>query len=102
MNSHSKADIVLAYRHLYRAGLHAVQYSKPARFVLKRIIDEAFRKGKPGDFNPRRIGNTVVFLENAAKDRGIEHAVVKNILRVRWWQHQTDMRKLRYDRFVKL
>ncbi|KAL9114374.1 MAG: hypothetical protein Q9187_007479, partial [Circinaria calcarea] len=82
----SQQQLVLAYRQLYRNGLHAVQYAKPARYTLKRILDQAFRNGTIEDFNALRIGNTILFLQNAAKEKGIEHKVLKNLLHVRWWE----------------
>ena len=84
--------LVQAYRSLYRTGLHAIQYSSPARYTLKRIIETAFRNGKPSDFQPTRVANTVVFLENAARETGMEHKILKNLLHARWWQIRYDTR----------
>ena len=83
--------IVGAYRSLYRAGLHAVQYSKPARYVLKRTLDNAFRNNPASKFNKHRVGNTLMFLENAAKSRGVEHRILKNLIHVRWLEHTKEM-----------
>lgn len=84
----SKDVVVRAYRHLYRSGLHAVQYSKPARYLLKETLRKAFRKSPASDFSARRIDNTVLFLNNAAAVRGVEHRVVRNILHVRYWERE--------------
>lgn len=71
-----------AYRQLYRCGLRAVQYSVPNRFVLRDRLRRAFRESSISDFEPDRILNTIRFLENASKDRGIEHKLLKNLLHV--------------------
>ena len=92
----SQQQLVLAYRQLYRHGLHAVQYAKPARYTLKKILDQAFRNGAFEDFNARRIGNTILFLQNAAKETGMEHKVLKNLLHVRWWEGALSTRKVEY------
>lgn len=80
-----KADIIHAYRLLHKSGLHAVQYSTPARQMLRATLNDAFRNSPSTDFVPKRIENTVVFLQNAAKARGMEHRILKNILHVRYW-----------------
>ena len=82
--------IVSAYRSLYRTGLHAVQYSKPARYVLKRTLDNEFRNLPASKFNKHRIGNTIMFLEYAAKSRGVEHRILKNLVHVRWLEQMRD------------
>jgi hypothetical protein len=78
----SKEAIVLAYRHLYRAGLRAVSYTTPNRYVLRDRLRRAFRESPTSDFEPLRIANTVEFFNNAAKDRGLEHRLVKSLCRV--------------------
>ena len=93
--------IVGAYRSLYRAGLHAVQYSKPARYVLKRTLDNEFRNNSASKFNKHRVGNTLMFLENAAKTRGVEHRILKNLIHVRWLEHTKDKTPHRgYESFL--
>lgn len=83
-----RREIIRAYRSLYRAGLHAVQYSRPARYVLKATLEDAFRSTPADKFHARRIGNTILFLENAAKARGMEHRILKNLIHVRWWERE--------------
>lgn len=80
--------IVQAYRSLYRNGLHAVQYSKPARYVLKTTLENAFRNNATSEYNAHRVGNTILFLENAAKFAGIEHRLLQNLLIVRYWEYR--------------
>ena len=93
-SSATALPVVQAYRSLYRAGLHAIQYSSPARYTLKRVLETAFRNGKPLEFQPARIANTILFLENAAKETGMEHKILKNLLHTRWWQIQYDTRRV--------
>ena len=92
----SNAIIVSAYRDLYRSGLHAVQYSKPSRYTLKNILDNAFRKGSVAEFDALKIANTKLFLDNAAKSNGLEHKVIKNLLLVRWWEKAMDTGDKKY------
>lgn len=80
----SQQEIIYAYRHLLRQGLRAIQFSKPARFTLRDRIRLAFRKGSASDFDAKRIKNTLEFLQNATKENGLEHKIVKNLMFV-WW-----------------
>ena len=89
----SKVEIVQAYRQLYRQALHAIQYSSPARYVLQRQISIAFRNGTVEDFKPQKVVNTIRFLENATKERGLEHHILKNLMRIRWWDTQVTKRR---------
>lgn len=84
----SKQEIVHAYRHLYRHGLRAVQYSKPARYTLRDRIRRAFRKGLPTDYDPQKVENTIELLQYATKENGMEHKIVKNLLFIWWSQDQ--------------
>jgi hypothetical protein len=79
--------VIHAYRHLYRHGLRAVQFSKPARYTLRDRLRLAFRKGSHVDLEPQRIQNTVEFLQYATKENGLEHKIIKNILFV-WWTQE--------------
>ncbi|GAD97955.1 hypothetical protein ANI_1_1588074 [Paecilomyces variotii No. 5] len=78
--------IVLAYRHLYRQGLKVVNYSTPARHVLRRILRTSFRSASRDEFDPNRMANTLQFLQRATDSRGMEHKIVKNLLMVRYWE----------------
>ncbi|KAI1388720.1 DUF1763-domain-containing protein [Hypoxylon trugodes] len=75
----SKLEIIHAYRHLYRGLLHAVQFSKPARYVAQDRLRTAFR-AQQFEFDPRKIARTLRFLEAAARTRGLEHNILKNLL----------------------
>ncbi|KAF1919574.1 hypothetical protein BDU57DRAFT_546203 [Ampelomyces quisqualis] len=80
-------SVIHAYRHLYRQGLRAVQFSKPARYTLRDRLRLAFRKGCARDLEPQRVANTLEFLLYATKENGIEHKIVKNLLLV-WWSQK--------------
>ena len=82
----SSQELVHAYRALYRAGLQAVQFSKPARYTLRDQLRAAFRDDKAGAavFDPDAVRRTVWFLRAAAAERGLEHRIVKNLLRTAW------------------
>ncbi|EFY90411.1 hypothetical protein MAC_03657 [Metarhizium acridum CQMa 102] len=74
-------EVVHAYRHLYRCLLRAVQYSSPARYIARDQLRAAFRETPALD--AEGVKRTIWFLEAAGKERGLEHAILKNLLRVR-------------------
>ncbi|KAF2873411.1 hypothetical protein BDV95DRAFT_604918 [Massariosphaeria phaeospora] len=91
----SSAQVVHAYRHLYRSGLRAVQFSKPARYTLRDRLRLAFRRGTVADFSPHKIANTLEFFGYATRENGLEHKIVKNLLLVWWDQERGGHRKPR-------
>lgn len=86
MSKVTSPEVLNAYRHLYRSVLQAVQYSMPARFVARDILRDAFRFGDPATFNEDKTERTVEFLKNAARERGLEHKIVKNLLHTSYWR----------------
>ena len=86
--SSSSQEIVRSYRHLYRHALHAVQYSSPARFTVRDVLESTFRAGNAADFQPQRIKNTLEFLSCAAKETGLEHKILKSLLFTWWWENK--------------
>jgi len=82
----SSLPILHAYRHLYRALLHAVQYSAPARYVARNQLRDAFRRGQREQFNQQKISRTLEFLNAATRERGLEHRILKNLLHVAFWR----------------
>src|SRR5437762_12955348 len=76
----SKAQLTRAYRHLYRNALRAVQFSSPARYTVRDKLRRAFRAEGSTDYDQHRIENTIEFLQNATKEKGLEHKVLKNLL----------------------
>ena len=82
----TRQQIVRSYRSLYRHALHAVQYSTPARYTLKALLENAYRTGKQEDYDQNRIDNTLLFLHGAASEKGMEHRILKNLLHTWWWE----------------
>lgn len=89
MSTPSNREILLAYRQLYKHCLRAVQYSKPARYTIRDRLRHRFRSGQPADLDLRRIDNTLEFLRGAAREKGLEHHIVKNLTHV--WYHEPKM-----------
>ncbi|KAH6688307.1 hypothetical protein F5X68DRAFT_79023 [Plectosphaerella plurivora] len=77
----SNQEIIHGYRHLYRGLLRAVQFSNRTRFIARDHIRRAFRNQKD-TFDADAVKRTRWFLEAAAKERGIEHKILKNLLRM--------------------
>ncbi|KAF2473902.1 DUF1763-domain-containing protein [Lindgomyces ingoldianus] len=89
----SREEIVHAYRYLYRQGLRAVQFSKPARYTLRDRLRLSFRKGDVTDFSPQKVDNTLQFLRYATSENGLEHKILKNLLFVWWYQERGGLKK---------
>ena len=81
----SSQEIVRSYRRLYRHAIYAVQYAAPAKYTLRILLENAYRTGNAADFDVQKINNTVTFLEGAAKERGLEHRILKNLLHTWFW-----------------
>ncbi|CAG9979395.1 unnamed protein product [Clonostachys byssicola] len=79
-------DVVHAYRHLYRGLLQAIQFSKPARYVVRAQMRQAFRE-EGAALDKEAVKRTVWFMQAAARERGIEHQIVKNLIGVRVRNH---------------
>jgi hypothetical protein len=80
------AQLVQAYRDLYRASLRAVHYARPARFQVRDILRTAFRTLPQSQFNARRVTNTLKFLDNARLFSGYEHKVLKELAHMQYWK----------------
>lgn len=78
----TKTDVVHAYRHLYRGLLRAVQFSSPARYVARDQLRAAFREAG-AVWDAEAAKRTLWFVEAAARERGLEHRVLKNLLAMR-------------------
>lgn len=74
--------IIHAYRHLMRAGLRAVCFSKPSRYIIRDILREGFRD-KKATFEPVAVERTILFLQ-AAQLKGFEHKLLKTLTRASW------------------
>ena len=88
MSTPSPQEVTHAYRHLYRGLLRAVQFSKPARYVARDQLRRAFRTEHPSSFNQEKIDRTVEFLGFAAKEAGLEHRIVRNLLHMAYWEQK--------------
>ncbi|EJT71933.1 hypothetical protein GGTG_11185 [Gaeumannomyces tritici R3-111a-1] len=87
----SQADIIYAYRRLYRAGLQAVMYSQPARTVVRDKLREAFRdKSRAHLFDRNKALQTVNFLRSAARERGLAHRIVRGMVFVAWHRRRKE------------
>jgi hypothetical protein len=84
-------EVIHAYRHLYRGLLHAVQFSMPARFTARDQLRNAFRKEDSSAFQRERIAQTIEFLRLAAQENGLEHRLVKNLLRTNYERREAYM-----------
>lgn len=82
----NRQDILRSYRHIYRQGLHAIQFSTPSRYTLRSELRFAYRHGSVVDFDAKKVENTIKFLSDATKTKGPAHALLKNLLHVWWWQ----------------
>ncbi|KAK3315008.1 hypothetical protein B0H66DRAFT_330232 [Apodospora peruviana] len=76
----TKLDLIHGYRHLLRAGLRAVCFSIPGRFIIRNQLRTGFRDPK-GTFDGLKVKRTVLFLQ-AAQFRGQENRILKNLMRV--------------------
>lgn len=109
----TKLEIVHTYRRLYRGLVQAVSYAQPARFVVRDQLRAAFReKQQPPprassssdadadadgaaaaqapqiQWNREHIKRTIWFCEAAAKERGMEHRILKNLVKVKMAQYR--------------
>lgn len=91
----AQEEVLHAYRHLYRAALRAVCYSQPASSVARDQLRRAFRD-KTNTFDKNTIRRTVWFLNNAARERGTEHKIVKNLLFTKFWKEKDNYRTWKY------
>lgn len=80
--STSQTQILHAYRRLLKASLRAIQYAKPARYTALQHLRDAFRLSPASAYDEISITRTLEFLNHAAKTRGLEHRIVKNLVRV--------------------
>lgn len=75
----SPTQLIHAYRHLYKALLYAVRYSKPSRYVVRDELRSAFRKSDPRAYDAGKIARTLEFIEGAGREKGIENQILKNM-----------------------
>jgi hypothetical protein len=61
----------------------------PSRFTARDQLRDAFRKEDPSTFNKKRIDRTVEFLKIAARETGLEHKLVKNLIYTAYWRRKS-------------
>jgi hypothetical protein len=81
----NQREITTAYRHLLRHALRAVQYSKPARYVIRDRLRDSFRNNAADTFDATKLDRTLQFLQAATSSKGLAHKMLKNFNHV-WWQ----------------
>lgn len=87
-------QVTLAYRKLLKTSSQAVRFATPAKHLVRHILRDSFRGSPATAFNPRRINNTIRFLEQASEHNGLQHKILKNIIHVRWWKDHKDKLKI--------
>ncbi|WYZ37482.1 hypothetical protein EsH8_II_000988 [Colletotrichum jinshuiense] len=80
-------QITRAYRHLYRELLRAVQFEAPYRYVVRDQLRTAFRE-KGGSIDSEEYKRTKWFLQAASRESGVEHKILKNLVRVAHERHK--------------
>ncbi|KAI0378322.1 DUF1763-domain-containing protein [Hypomontagnella monticulosa] len=88
-------QVIHAYRHLYRGLLHAVQFSGPARYIARDQLRAAFRE-KGAKLDPRSTTRTLRFLEAAARTRGLEHRILRNLLHVAFYRYHASRKSWKH------
>ncbi|KAI1418094.1 DUF1763-domain-containing protein [Hypoxylon sp. FL1857] len=87
--------VIHAYRHLYRGLLHAIQFSRPALYIVRDQLRKAFREER-AKLDPRSIARTLRFLEAATRARGLEHRILKNLLLTAYFRHEASRHSWRH------
>lgn len=82
----SNIRLLHAYRHLYRQSHRAIKFSIPARYPLRQHLRILFRNGDANTFDQNKIDNTLTFLRHAEEVSGLEHKILKSLLRVWFWE----------------
>ncbi|KAM3507595.1 hypothetical protein MY10362_001669 [Beauveria mimosiformis] len=96
----SRQEVLHAYRHLYKGLLRGVHYSIPARYIVRDQIRLAFRE-RPAATAPatatatvpmntatttgwdaEAIKRTLWFLSAAGRQSGLEHRILRNLVRM--------------------
>lgn len=99
----SRQEVLHAYRHLYKGLLHGVQYAIPARHIVRDRLRLAFREPSTttttattgettktttgtgetaASWDARAIKRTLWFLAAAGHEKGLEHKILKNLVRM--------------------
>jgi len=89
------------YRKILKSGLKAVCFALPSRYCIRDIIRGGF---EDENFRPsiEIIQNTITFLDNAGRRKGIEDRIVKNICFMQWSKAKDKRMHSRYNKKVKV
>lgn len=121
----ANTEVIHAYRHLYRAMLRAVMYTGPGRFIMRDNLRAGFRgtagsssnsntlgttgsasssagtrpsPSGPATFDAEAVKRTTWFFEAAAKETGLEHRIVKNLVKMHMQRGAADAKAQRDKR----
>lgn len=85
----SRQEVLHAYRHLYKGLLRGVQYAIPARYIVRDQLRGAFRDTTSTSitttattWDAEAIKRTLWFLSAAGRQRGLEHRILRNLVRM--------------------
>lgn len=78
-----------AYRNMLRRSYKAVAYAQPAKTTVRNLLRASFRDPN-GTLDPKLLNRMGWFLHNAAKENGLEHRIVKNLLLVKFWKDHNE------------
>ncbi|KAM3437490.1 hypothetical protein MY4824_001324 [Beauveria thailandica] len=96
----SRQEVLHAYRHLYKGLLRGVHYSIPARYIVRDQIRLAFRERPAATatatatvptntaattttgWDAEAIKRTLWFLSAAGRQSGLEHRILRNLVRM--------------------
>ncbi|TQN75133.1 UPF0593 mitochondrial protein [Colletotrichum shisoi] len=84
---------IRAYRHLYRELLRAVQFAAPYKYVVRDQLRAAFR-AKDACWDQEEYKRTLWFLQAAAREAGLEHKILKNLVHVAHQRQKTQPWKI--------
>ncbi|GJD02005.1 Mitochondrial carrier protein [Colletotrichum higginsianum IMI 349063] len=90
----SHLEKIRAYRHLYRELLRAVQFAAPYKYVVRDQLRAAFRE-KGACWDQEEYKRTLWFLQAAAREAGLEHKILKNLIHVAHQRQKTEPWKIR-------
>lgn len=78
----SQRELIHSYRHILRNLIRGVNYAGKARAVAVKQLRAAYRDPN-GVYDAEGVKRTVWFLKAAARNNGIEHKILKNLIEVR-------------------
>ncbi|KAI9497924.1 hypothetical protein BDB00DRAFT_546572 [Zychaea mexicana] len=87
------------YRALLKAGYAAVKHERKNKIQIRQRIRNRFEDSSSSlAVNDQKIQNTIEFLKTAAKRRGLEHDIVRNICNLDRYRAEYDIRPPMYSK----